>query len=187
MSISDGTRFSKARARERVASSARPKRGAARAAARRLSPLERWRALPEGPPHFELIEGEIVRMAPPKFRHQVIVMNLSAPLYRHIRAKRLGELVPGPGVVLGALNADEPDPGEGPDRQEAQPRGGRDGAPLVRGLERCPRRGVGPRPFERVVPRAGRAHVEEGRVQAGAVPGSPPPARRDLPRRRLRG
>ncbi|RJP31415.1 MAG: Uma2 family endonuclease [Candidatus Omnitrophota bacterium] len=39
---------------------------------------------------YELIQGELKKMSPPGSQHGRIIMNISAPLYQHVRKKQLG-------------------------------------------------------------------------------------------------
>jgi Uma2 family endonuclease len=74
------------------------------------STAEDYRALPEGPPHWQLVEGDLIQEPPPSTFHQTIAMNLSLLLGNHIRANRLGNLLAGPaGVWLSNDNVFEPD------------------------------------------------------------------------------
>ena len=57
---------------------------------RRSITLDEFRALPEGPPHFEFEQGEMVPMASPNRRHQEILLNLSFALRQRLNTHRTG-------------------------------------------------------------------------------------------------
>ena len=62
-------------------------------------------ALPDGQ-RAELIDGRIYDMAPPSFRHQKILMELSAAIHRHIKSHGGScEVLPAPFAVF--LNKDD--------------------------------------------------------------------------------
>ena len=59
---------------------------------------------------YEVIEGVLCVVPPPRFSHQNAIMNLLGILYPHIRARGLGKIVPAPvAVVLDEENGVEPD------------------------------------------------------------------------------
>ncbi len=67
-------------------------------------------ALPEGPPHFQLVEGELFFMASPNRRHQDISMVLGNRLYNYLRAHPIGKVYAAPSdVELDSGNVFEPD------------------------------------------------------------------------------
>lgn len=69
-----------------------------------------YRELGEGPPHYQLIEGEILMSPAPNRYHQVILRNLGFILMRHLSAHPIGELYYAPfDVYLDDLNAYQPD------------------------------------------------------------------------------
>src|SRR5437762_2722415 len=75
---------------------------------RRMS-AEEFRQLPEGPPYFQLINGELAP-SPRYWQHQKIVGNIFAILHEHVRKHQLGELVVAPSdVELGPRDVYEPD------------------------------------------------------------------------------
>ena len=53
-----------------------------------------FHTLPEGPPYYELEDGELIEMARPRGRHQRIVGMLFATLNAHINANKLGMVWP---------------------------------------------------------------------------------------------
>ena len=68
-------------------------------------------ALPEGPPYFQLVEGELFFMATPSLQHQEIVMNVAFSIKAHLRAHpELGRVIISPSDVrLDDQNVFEPD------------------------------------------------------------------------------
>jgi Uma2 family endonuclease len=55
---------------------------------------EEFRQLPEGPPYYELDDGELIVRAQPRGRHQIIVGELYAVLSPHIEQNNLGDIWP---------------------------------------------------------------------------------------------
>ncbi len=76
----------------------------------RMSAAE-FAALPEGPPYFQLVEGELFFMASPNRLHQDIVGNLYFAIKAYLRANRqLGRVYMAPSdVKLDDENVFEPD------------------------------------------------------------------------------
>ena len=69
-----------------------------------------YRDLGEGPPHYQLIEGEILLSPAPNRYHQVISRNLEFILMRHLVDHPIGEIYHAPfDVYLDDLNAYQPD------------------------------------------------------------------------------
>ena len=68
-------------------------------------------ALPQGPPYFQLVEGELFFMASPNRLHQDIVLNLAYAVKAHLRARpELGWVYVAPSdVKLDDGNVFEPD------------------------------------------------------------------------------
>ena len=58
------------------------------------------RALPEGPPHYQLIEGELLMSPSPNYSHQSLSLSLAAALYAHVSAHDLGVVLPAPMDVI---------------------------------------------------------------------------------------
>lgn len=54
--------------------------------------LEEFQALPEGPPHFEFEEGELIPMGSPTLEHQDLVGELTSLLRRFVRERKLGRV-----------------------------------------------------------------------------------------------
>lgn len=66
---------------------------------RRMS-AEEYRQLPEGPPYFQLIRGELFLSPSPRYWHQKIVGNIFSPIHEHLRKHRnIGEVVISPSDV----------------------------------------------------------------------------------------
>ena len=72
---------------------------------------EEFAALPEGPPYFQLVEGELFFMATPSLQHQDIVLNLAFAIKAHLRTHpATGRVVVAPSDVrLDDQNVFEPD------------------------------------------------------------------------------
>ncbi len=72
---------------------------------------EEYRQLPEGPPYFQLILGELFMSPSPRFWHQKIVGNIFSALHEHVRKnKNIGEVVIAPSdVELSAEDVYQPD------------------------------------------------------------------------------
>jgi Uma2 family endonuclease len=66
--------------------------------------------LPEGPPYYELVEGELFMSPPPNLYHQGIVGNIVRILHRYLDKHAIGEVFFAPcGVFLTEINAYQPD------------------------------------------------------------------------------
>jgi len=72
---------------------------------------DEFAALPEGPPYFQLVEGELFFMASPNRLHQDIVLNLAFSIKTHLRARpSMGSVYIAPSdVKLDEGNVFEPD------------------------------------------------------------------------------
>jgi Uma2 family endonuclease len=69
-----------------------------------------FRELPEGPPYFQLIRGELFMSPSPRYRHQEIVGNIFFALKEHLRRHPVGKVVIAPSdVELGPKDVYEPD------------------------------------------------------------------------------
>lgn len=69
-----------------------------------------YKALPEGPPWCQLIEGLLVSDPSPTTRHQDIAGNLHTSLNVHVRGRRLGRVFIAPlDVYLSSENVLQPD------------------------------------------------------------------------------
>ncbi len=61
-------------------------------------------ALPEGPPYFQLIDGELYMAPSPNRYHQDIVQNIAVLLIQHVRTAALGRVYVAPSDVIFADN-----------------------------------------------------------------------------------
>lgn len=69
-----------------------------------------YEVMPEGPPYYQLIEGEIVMSPSPLTVHQRIVGRLFAVLHNHVQEHGLGEVFLAPlDVFLNDINVYQPD------------------------------------------------------------------------------
>lgn len=66
----------------------------------RLWTQAEYRRLPEGPPYYELEDGELIEMVRPHGQHQVLIGELYASLSAHARRERLGKVWPEVAVYL---------------------------------------------------------------------------------------
>jgi Uma2 family endonuclease len=79
------------------------------AAARPLTVHDFWE-LPDGPPHYQLIEGDLFMSPPPGFFHQNIIGNLYFLIREYLEGHPEGTVALAPcAVELSDLNAYEPD------------------------------------------------------------------------------
>jgi len=60
---------------------------------------EAYYQLPEGPPYFQLIDGELFMSPSPQFFHQEIVLNLAFALRGYLRRSPLGKVIVAPSDV----------------------------------------------------------------------------------------
>ncbi len=66
--------------------------------------------LPEGPPYFQLIGGELFMSPSPRYRHQEIVGNIFSSIREHLRRSPVGKVVIAPSdVELSPDDVYEPD------------------------------------------------------------------------------
>lgn len=77
----------------------------------RLITAEDLLEFPDDDYRYELVEGRIVRMNPPRFRHGWVALNLGILLGSYVKKGRLGEVVVESGYTL----ARSPDTVRGPD------------------------------------------------------------------------
>jgi len=69
-----------------------------------------YRDLPEGPPHFQLVEGKLYMTPPPEFYHQGVGGNIYHLLRCHLRDFPLGKVAIAPSdVQLDFVNVYQPD------------------------------------------------------------------------------
>lgn len=72
--------------------------------------VNEFRELPEGPPYYQLIEGDLFMSPTPNFFHQSIVLNIALIIRNHLAANPLGTIVISPSdVELSDLNVYVPD------------------------------------------------------------------------------
>jgi Uma2 family endonuclease len=70
---------------------------------------EEFHRLPEGPPYYELDDGELIEMVRPRGRHQKIVGKLFAVLSPYVEQNRLGDVWPEVEVDLSLTRTYVPD------------------------------------------------------------------------------
>jgi Uma2 family endonuclease len=69
-----------------------------------------YRAMPEGPPYYQLIEGELIMAPSPGSFHQDVALNIAFLLRRHVTKHRLGKVCIAPlDVFLPDDNVLQPD------------------------------------------------------------------------------
>jgi Uma2 family endonuclease len=69
-----------------------------------------YRAMPEGPPYYQLVEGELIMAPSPGSLHQDIAGNIYFLLRRHVTKHRLGKVCIAPlDVYLSDLTVLQPD------------------------------------------------------------------------------
>ena len=69
-----------------------------------------YRALGEGPPHHQLIEGELIMAPAPSSYHQMILCNLIYFLRTHLETQPIGKIFPAPfDVYFDETNVLQPD------------------------------------------------------------------------------
>ena len=71
--------------------------------------LEEFLRLPDGPPHLEFEEGDVIEMPPARPGHQKVVLRLGSVLDAHTQAQKLGEVWPEVGVLVGPARLYIPD------------------------------------------------------------------------------
>lgn len=72
--------------------------------------VEDYRAMPPGPPYYQLVEGELIVAPSPSSFHQEIAGNVFALLRQHVRKHRLGKVCIAPlDVYLSEANVFQPD------------------------------------------------------------------------------
>lgn len=71
---------------------------------------EEYHQLPEGPPYFQLIDGELFMSPSPHFFHQEIILNIASPIREYLRRYPIGKVVVGPSdVEFNQKNVFQPD------------------------------------------------------------------------------
>ena len=68
--------------------------------------------MPDDGSRYELVKGELIRMAPTGHKHGIVTMRLAAPLYRYVRDHKLGEVY---GAESGFVISQDPDTVRAPD------------------------------------------------------------------------
>lgn len=69
-----------------------------------------FRELPDGPPYYQLIEGDLFMSPTPSFYHQEIVGNIHLIVGTHLMKQPSGKIIIAPSdVVLNDINVFEPD------------------------------------------------------------------------------
>ena len=69
-----------------------------------------YRAMPEGPPYYQLIEGELIMAPSPSSFHQDVVGNIYFLLRHHVMKHRLGKVCIAPlDVYLAETSVVQPD------------------------------------------------------------------------------
>ena len=69
-----------------------------------------YRALPEGGPRYQLIDGDLVACSSSKFSHQEALGRLAIALHSHIESRAMGTVVIAPfDVILSDVNVVQPD------------------------------------------------------------------------------
>lgn len=80
------------------------------AAAHNLLTVDDYRELPEGPPHYQLIEGRLFVSPSPNRYHQVICQNLLVILHQFLEKNPIGDVFKSPSdVYLTGYDAYQPD------------------------------------------------------------------------------
>jgi Uma2 family endonuclease len=69
-------------------------------------------AMPDDGYRYELIKGELVRMAPTGHKHGIVTMHVAGPLYRYVKDNNLGEVY---GAESGFVVSQDPDTVRAPD------------------------------------------------------------------------
>ena len=69
-----------------------------------------YRDLPEGPPHFQLVEGKLYMTPSPEFYHQSVALNIASLIRYFLREHPLGKVAIAPSdVQLDFVNVHQPD------------------------------------------------------------------------------
>ena len=79
-------------------------------AASELFTVADFRALPKGPPYYQLVEGELIMAPSPSSFHQDIALNVATLLRQHVLKQQLGKVCIAPlDVYLSETNILQPD------------------------------------------------------------------------------
>ena len=68
--------------------------------------------MPDDGYRYELVKGELTRMAPTGHKHGIVTMHVAGPLYRHVKDNNLGEVY---GAESGFVISQDPDTVRAPD------------------------------------------------------------------------
>lgn len=69
-----------------------------------------YRDLPEGPPHFQLVEGKLYMTPSPEFYHQSVALNIASLIRYFLREHPFGKVAIAPSdVQLDFVNVHQPD------------------------------------------------------------------------------
>ncbi len=75
-----------------------------------LLTADEYRAMPPGPPYYQLIDGELIMAPAPNVRHQVIARNIFVLLHEYLRRNPVGEVFFAPvDVYLSVHDVVQPD------------------------------------------------------------------------------
>lgn len=69
-------------------------------------------AMPDDGYRYELVNGELIRMAPTGHKHGIVTMHVAGPLYRYVKDNNLGEVY---GAESGFVVSQDPDTVRAPD------------------------------------------------------------------------
>jgi Uma2 family endonuclease len=69
-------------------------------------------AMPDDGYRYELVKGELIRMAPTGHKHGIVTMHVAGQLYRYVKDKNLGEVY---GAESGFVISQDPDTVRAPD------------------------------------------------------------------------
>ncbi len=77
---------------------------------KRRRTAEEYFQMPEGPPYFQLVEGELIMSPSPRYYHQQIATRFAGLIYAYLRVHRIGEVTVAPSdVQLDRENVFQPD------------------------------------------------------------------------------
>src|SRR2546426_1520340 len=69
-----------------------------------------YRETPDGPPYYQLIEGDLIMSPSPNYAHQVIHSNIFSAFVRHLDKNPMGRIFSAPfDIYLTELNVYQPD------------------------------------------------------------------------------
>jgi len=71
---------------------------------------EEYRALPETGPHYQLVDGDLLRSPSPTLRHQLVGMRLANGLFNHVEEEKAGTVLCAPlDLILSDTDVFQPD------------------------------------------------------------------------------